>query len=488
MYKMKELIDRYKKIPLPLKASFWFLVCNILLKGISFFTTPMFAKILSDDEYGKLTIFSSYEQIIVIFATWEVGLSPFQRGALKFKDKIELFRTNVLLVPMIISLLLMVIGIVFSDALFDFTEMPLWLLLSLLIYSLFYTAYVSWMTENKLQYNYKHVSIMTVSMSIMQIVCALVAVKCFYETAEIKLLFTLIPTIIVSIILFVKRFRPLQVVDNKKEAIGQLLFIIKFAGPLVIHSLSYLILGQADRIMIGKMVSNSAAGLYGVAYMIASVVIIVQSAALQVLSPWIYHKMSDGSFDDIRSKCSSILLFVSILYIIFMLVAPDVIIIMYPQQYWEGIWCIPPISMGVYFMFMYSLFVTIEECLDETKYIAMVSIICALTNVILNYFGIKVFGYVACAYTTLFCYILFAAGHYYFMSKIVKQKVGKIKVYDGKMILSISFIMLIVMIGITFLYNNRSFRYIAVLLMIVLCVIKRKKIISLYKQLISTNN
>lgn len=479
---MNKLFDKYKKIPIPLKASVWFIICNVLLKGISFFTAPMFARLLSTEEYGKLSVFASYEQIIIIFATWEVGLSPFQRGLFKFKKDISIFRSVIILFSMITSLIVMIIVIILNKQIVNFTEMPMWLLLVLLLYTFVFTSYVSWMTENKLNYNYKHVSIMTIGMAIMQILCSMIAVIKIKATAEIKLLFTLLPAILVSFLMFFKRFNLLKIVKNRSIVKEQIEFLLIFTWPLVIHSLSYLILGQADRIMISKMVSNSAAGLYSVSYTIASVVIIVQSGVLQVLSPWIYHQMDKKSFDVIRKKILSILLLVSALYILFMLIAPDVIIYMYPEYYWEGIWCIPPISMGVYFMFMYSLFVAIEECLDQTKYVALVSITCALINIILNIFGIKLFGYIACAYTTLFCYLLFAVGHYYFMSKILKQKLDYPKIYDGKVFFVVSLIMLVIMVGVTLSYNNRLIRYSLVVLMMIFGIANRKKILFVLNQ------
>lgn len=479
---MKVFLEKYRKIPITLKASIWFIFCNILLKGISFFTAPMFARLLSTEEYGKLSIFASYEQIIIIFATWEVGLSPFQRGIFKFKENIRTFRSVIIFFSMLTSLIVTVIVLCLNKRIVNFTEMPIWLLLVLLLYTFVYTAYVSWMTENKLNYNYRHVSIMTISMAIMQILCSMMAVTKIKATAEIKLLFTLLPAIIVSSILFFKRFNPLQIIRNRGMARDQLRFLLVFTWPLVIHSLSYLVLGQADRIMIGKMVGNSAAGLYSVSYSISSVVMIVQTGVLQVLSPWIYHLMDKKSYNEIRNKMLPILLLVSVLYLLFILIAPDVIICLYPEYYWEGIWCIPPISMGVYFMFMYSLFVAIEECLDQTKYVALVSITCALINLLLNYYGIRLFGYIACAYTTLFCYILFAAGHYYFMTKILKQKIGGAKIYDGRIFFVVSMIMLVVMVGITFSYDNRIIRYSLAGIMMIIGIANKKKILSVLSQ------
>ena len=454
-----------------------------MLKGISFFTAPMFARLLSTNEYGKLTLFASYEQIILIFATWEVGLSPTQRGLIKFKSSKQVYRSSIILFSMVTSAIVFFIMMIFRNAITNFTEIPIWLLICMSIYTFFYTAYMSWMTENKLYYNYRIVSLTTVGMTVVQIVSALLAVNYIRATADIKMFFTIIPIIVVSFVVCMLRFKPSILIHNKEQTKVQLHFILMFAGPLVLHSLSFLVLGQADRVMIGKMVGNSEAGLYSVAYTIASVVIIVQNAVLQVLSPWIYQKMDEKEYGQIKEKMKIIMLLVCAIYVVFILIAPDVIILMYPKYYWEGIWCIPPISMGVFFMFMYSLFVAIEECMDQTKYVAIVSITCAIINVILNFIGIKLFGYIACAYTTLFCYVLFAVGHYYSMTKILKQKLNDIKVYDGKMFFILSIFMLSFMIGISFIYNNRILRYLLAMIIPFGCVLFKDKIVVMLKEL-----
>lgn len=472
-------------MPITVRASIWFIFCNVLLKGIGFLTTPIFAKLLPIDEYGKLSIFASYEQIIVIFATWEIGLSPFQRGLFKYKTSTKLFSTVVIAFSMTLSVVIGIIAVVFSNQIINFTEMPLWLLGVLFLYVFSYTPYVCWMTEKKLEYDYKKFSIVTVGLTFVKIICALVAVIFINATAEIKLAFSLIPAIIVNSVLLIKRYRPILLLKEKDVVKEQIRFLVGFSFPLVIHSLSYLILGQADRVMIGKMVNNSAAGLYSVAYTIASVVIIVQSGVLQVITPWIYRQIEQKAYKEIGKNISKILMIVSALYIAFILVAPDLVIVLFPEQYWESICCLPPISIGVYFMFMYSLFVTIEECMDETKYIALVSIVCALTNIVLNYVGIILFGYVACAYTTLFCYIMFALGHYYFMKKILRQKAENAKIFNGRVFGLVGVMMVILMLGITFVYECRFLRYSVFVILIILGVMLRNRFLPLLRNFIA---
>ena len=57
---LKKLINKYKKVPLPAKASLWFVVCSFLQKGISFITTPIFTRIMTSDNYGVVTMYSAW--------------------------------------------------------------------------------------------------------------------------------------------------------------------------------------------------------------------------------------------------------------------------------------------------------------------------------------------------------------------------------------------------------------------------------------------
>ena len=48
------------------------------------------------------------------------------------------------------------------------------------------------------------------------------------------------------------------------------------------------------------------------------------------------------------------------------------------------------------------------------------SLIAAAANIALNYVFIGMFGYVAAGYTTLFCYILYAIGHYVVSRRVLR--------------------------------------------------------------------
>ena len=60
--KLKTLVDKYKSLSAPVKASIWFTVCNIIQKGIALISTPIFHT-YNDDT----AVWSIYDLSIVVF-------------------------------------------------------------------------------------------------------------------------------------------------------------------------------------------------------------------------------------------------------------------------------------------------------------------------------------------------------------------------------------------------------------------------------------
>jgi O-antigen/teichoic acid export membrane protein len=126
---------------------------------------------------------------------------------------------------------------------------------------------------------------------------------------------------------------------------------------------------------------------------------------------------------------------------------------------------------------MYTTFANVEFYYDKNKFSMYISSAGALLNLILNYFGIKMYGYIAAAYTTLICYILFAAGHYIYMSQSVKKGEGIGWVFNTKRLALLSLGVVAFGIVIIFFYENIVVRYSIIVGICVIVFILRKRII-----------
>ena len=77
---IKKLIDQYKNLKAPVKASLWFLICGFLQKGVAVLTTPVFSRIMTESEYGRFNVYNSWLGIVQILVSLNLTGSVYTRG------------------------------------------------------------------------------------------------------------------------------------------------------------------------------------------------------------------------------------------------------------------------------------------------------------------------------------------------------------------------------------------------------------------------
>ncbi|MBR3420697.1 MAG: oligosaccharide flippase family protein [Ruminococcus sp.] len=477
-----KIINRYKALSLPVKAALWFIVSNFLIKGISFLTVPLFTYYLSAEEYGKVGIYLTYQDMLINFATMELYSGAYIRGLLRYKDNVSFFTWSEQFLSSIITILVFILSLPAMRFLISNAQINLGIYLLMYSYFMFFPAYQCWVGRKRFEYQYKPVILLAVIYTIISVIIPLFAVIKIEATASARLTFMLIPEVMFCLPFYLKNIHLKRLFARKNEVYEQCKFLISFQAPAVIHAFSYILLSSVDRIMIGKMVGNAETGIYTVATTIASAITILCISANQVLKPWRYQSMEKNEHSTIKST-SNLLLFAFGLGIsLWILIAPDLMHILFSAEYHEAIWVIPPVSMSVFFVFLYSMFVDIEEYFYKTKYTMYATTISAVANVILNYVGIRLCGYIACAYTTLICYMLLAALHLYWSNKAAKKNSLAIgRIFDVKFIVILSVGLVIAEILFTFSYQMSIVRYTLFVLGVIILILNYKRIHSLIK-------
>ena len=474
-------ILKYKNLSIVVKASIWFTICNVLLKGISVITVPLFTRLLPSSEYGVLSVLSSYEQVIMILATWEIALTAYQKGLFKYKDDQCFFSTSTQLFTNLLTIAFFAVVACIFPWFSSFTGLSRNSTICLFIYAMMQPAYNCWIIKKRTEFDYKKAVYITLLYSVVSVAAPMAAVLMISRTAETKFTFGLIGATIVFIPFYFQGAHYDILLKERSKTKEQWKFLLTYQFPLIFQSLSYLLLAQADRVMIGNMVGYKQAAYYSVAYSLASVISIFQNSINQALVPWRFEKLENKEYSTIREKSNFLVLGIGGISVLFTIAAPEMMKILFQAEYYESVWCIPPVSLGIYFIFLYSMFAWIENYYEITKYLAYVSITCAIANVVLNALLIGSFGYVVCGYTTVISYILFCFGHYYFMKKVCKQCGVEDKIYDIRSIVVISLLFIALTIMITLLYPYPYIRYILLLAAFAAVYIKREQILRFLK-------
>ena len=120
----KRVMEEYRAMSPVVKAGLWFTICNFLQKGISFITIPIFTRIMSTEEYGLYSIYSSWYSILVIFATLHLSYYVFNKGLVKFEDDRENFVVSIQSLSAAITVVFFIAYYIFRKPINDFIGMP----------------------------------------------------------------------------------------------------------------------------------------------------------------------------------------------------------------------------------------------------------------------------------------------------------------------------------------------------------------------------
>ncbi len=478
---LKKMVNKYQHLPVQVKASLWFLICGFLQRGISTLTTPVFTRLLSTSEYGQYNVFNSWLSIITVFVTLNLCSGVYTQGLVKFEEERDIYSSSLQGLTLTLVLIWTVIYLSFYkfwNEVFSLTTVQV---LAMLLMIWLSSAFNFWAREQRVDFKYQKLIIITILVSLAKPILGIILVV----LADDKVTARILGIALVEVIGYIGLFMSQMLKGKKFYSRKYWKYALKFNVPLVPHYLSMSVLSGADRIMIERMVGTDEAGIYSLAYSVSLIMTIFNTALVQTIEPWIYKKIKTQEVKDISKIAYPAFIFIAVMNAMLMLFAPEIIAIFAPSSYYEAIWIVPPVAMGVYFMFAYNLFAEFEFYYEKTNYIAVATVLGAVANIVLNIIFINIFGYIAAGYTTLVCYILYAIFHYSFMRKICAKKLNNIQPYSTKIILLITLMFMAIGFFILFLYNNYIVRYLFIIISIIVLIINRKVIIEYIQTLVS---
>lgn len=477
---VKSLLNKYNGLGEPVKASLWYTVCNVLNKGLSLLTTPIFTRILTEVQFAQFNNFYSWYNIIFIFTSLNVFMGSFNKGLVNTEgEERDKLSSSFLGLTVTITCALAAVYLIspsFFNGLFDMTT-PL--MIAMFVELLAAPALELWAARERFDYKYKKYVAISLLKTVMSVGLGVTAVLLTDKyKLEARVFTDVFAKSIFAFALLIFIFAKGKKFFDKENW----KFALAFNLPLIPHFLSNYILTQSDRIMIFKMVGEEQAAYYGVAYTISTVIMLIVTAVNNSLTPYIYKKIKAGESADIKKSINPIIIMMASLSILTMVFAPEIIAIFAGGNYVDAIHVIPPVAISVFFIFLYSLFSTVEYYHQKTGRIAIATMIAAALNIVLNYLLIPVFGYYVAGYTTLISYVVLSVAHYVFYRMVIRET-GDARMYDEKCIVILSAASLLVMALIALTYEYTLVRYAFVVVILTLAIIFRKKLILALKGL-----
>ena len=401
-----------------LKAGTMYTLCNIVLRGISFVTTPLFIRLLTPEEFGKYNVFISFESIMFIFSGMTIHAS-IKNAFYDKKDTYEDYIKSCIYFDIVNSLLITII----LSILFLWKETVIglsYIEINLIIVSGFCQAAIS-VYSAKLIMEYKSgdfivISLLTVCVGIslsLLFIFTLFASDHYLGRVWGGVCGQIAATLLVLYKIFKNGISTIKFSDWK--------YGLSISWPIIPHGLSQIALSSANRIMIKYVYGATYAGIFSFTYTVSLIPQILFNSVSNVWEPWFFEKMDKKDYKSISNGSINLAVLISACFLLMSCIVPEIVKILATEEYYDAMDISIIVLIGCYFATLYYIPCEVEYFYKKTKYIAVSTFLCAVINIGLNFVLMQYFNYKIAAYVTMIAYFLYFLFHSYMTYYICRQ-------------------------------------------------------------------
>ena len=177
---MDRVIRKLKenKIPTGVKASAALFVASLFTKGLAFITTPIYTRLLSSSDYGRVSIYYTWMQCFGIIAMFCLSYGVFNCGMVDYPDERDDYSFSVLVLSNIITVCFSGILLCLYPLVEHIIKLKISYIILMCIMFLFQPAYSFWAARQRYELKYKHTFLVSITSALVSpaivIVCLLI--------------------------------------------------------------------------------------------------------------------------------------------------------------------------------------------------------------------------------------------------------------------------------------------------------------------------
>ena len=387
-----------------------YIVATFILKGISFFTTPVFTRLMGAEDFGIVSNFNTWASFFAIFICLQTSSGMMSAKATYAADRFDGYLKNICFFSILSSFVFLFIIFFLRNYIGKWIEID-----SLYVLLMFPVALGQCATNIYSDYclslqKAKQKVVFSLISSLLITSLGIIFVVANEDKSAGRIMGYTISYSMIAFFVFSSFLRhPFSDSKVLKKDIG---FALRFGLPLIPHLLANLINGNADRVFIIKLWGANEAGVYSVAYNIGALSLTFVDACTGAWNPWYFNETKkEPNGGEIKKyfylySCTIAMCFFGV-----MLLSTEIMKLMASKEYWLGIGCIKYVAIGIFALFMYRFPLAYEQLYANTKFVAPATIVAAFLNIFLNSILIPKHGINGAAIATSISYFLLWSFH-----------------------------------------------------------------------------
>lgn len=378
----------------------------------AFISVPIYTRLFDPSEYGYLSLAIVTISLLGVFAYGPISASII-RFLPKFdgkKNEKEFYTTSfivTLLCTLAVSLFYC-IGLIFLKA---YINPNLFKLLAFGVLILIMTSFFStFLSIFRIRQESKQYGLFTLLNRYLSLFIGLYFIIILSQGVMGVLLGTFVALFFLNIFIFAFYFKKKIKLNKNSVSTDIARKIMWYGTPLIASLLSQWILSVSDRYMLGFFRGSFEVGIYSIGYDLSyQSISLLTVPFITALTPTIinvWEKNRDEAEYNLQKLSRYFFMFGLPALIGFNSLSKPIISILTTPQYYGGQLIFPFVSIGAFFMGLYSLSYTGLIIHEKTRSIAKIITISAILNILLNLVLIPYYGFIGAGISTMIAYFV----------------------------------------------------------------------------------
>ena len=415
---MKNILQRIKENPFSetLSHSKNYLISNVAVKGIGIISLPVMTRLLLPSDYGILSVFNSYNGILVSVLSLNCYVALGRYYYEKQDDLKEFFGTSIIFVFSLLTLFF-ILFIIFRDEISSLLSLPsnviIFCVPSVMLY-----VFASWYEQIFVpQRKSKQIAVRNVISS-----CggfALVVVITLLLSKD-RYLGTLCASIITGMLFSIYYFYVLKPYIKLSFSIKALKYMLAYSLPLLPYTIGGVVLSQIDKIIINKYCGQADVGLYSFAYNVGSLLTLVLSSVHLAWAPAYFKLMEEKNYTQLNNDITLIMKILMICAFFLILFGKEIGMLLAKSNFHSALFIVPIVVVGS-IIYSYSTFYSWHiQFVKENMYMTPILLTAGFTSILLNMIFIPKYGYVTAPFVSCVSYLVMLIAAIIVTKKILK--------------------------------------------------------------------
>ena len=462
---------------LALKAGFWYVLSNFLIKGIAFITTPIFSRLMSEAQYGEFSNFASWQSTLLIISGAEL-YSTLNRAYYDHTDCYNDYVSTITFLGCGFTVALYLAFLLCKDAILRLVAIPPQYIHVLFLCLFFLVCKQTFMEREKTLYRYKSVAVLSMSSLVIPTVIATVLVATSPESQRLgaRIYGIGIPTAAIGAFCAASIFK-----QSRRFNWSQCKYAVKLAIPLLVHYLTTYLLTSSNTIVTKSVLSAEIAAMVSITTSAVHILTILLQAVSGAVTVWLMDNLKQENYTALRRNLLIYVAGISAVAISVILVGPELIWILGDTKYAQAATLLPGMVAAVTIQSITTVFTIIltykKRVVGTAVFTGITAVVAVVAKVLLlPAYGVQILPWINIA----------AFGLLFFCNYVLVCKHGYSNVINVKGFCGCVLLICLVVLVANWLYGQLMIRYgliaLAAVMVLIVVYIKRELVMNLLKK------